>query len=200
MRHETPRLLLVLWLNSSVYSAKSEGSLCLYSFSLQCGVIKAEPVGEQFKWGWGTKVAIRYFCMGWQQMISACKGDAGGDTHQQWAALPVSHSPALPNVCPHGSFALSLGNDAMWLCFLLGTACRGICRTQRMKKVIRFCFSLLWDDSNMVVFLSLLISGKYTCLSQLHVKAVGCLQFLHKTTSFKAVFFLHTAMIKNRSH
>lgn len=27
-----------------------------------CYVIKAESVGEQFKRGWGTKVAIRFFC------------------------------------------------------------------------------------------------------------------------------------------
>ena len=42
---------------------KNQRRLRLFCLPLsQCYVIKAEPVGERFKRGWGTRVAIRFSC------------------------------------------------------------------------------------------------------------------------------------------
>ena len=69
-----------------------------------------------------------------------------------------------------------------------------------MKRVIRFWFLFLLGDSNAVVPLSFLISEKSTALPHSHVEARGCLQFLCKAISLRAVFLSARCTIKNRNH
>lgn len=87
----------------------------------KCYVIKAEPVGEQFKGGWGTKVAIRF-------VGSRVTTDYFSLWRGRWGPVltmgrTVYESPPRLTKClPTWKVCSLPGEGAMKLCFLLGAA------------------------------------------------------------------------------